>query len=78
MLQNSPIGAWIKDLPDILQYMVVIALVLVILYVCLVLTRLLGQRNGEKVHYDDPEAYEKTLPDISASRIFRKKEGKDK
>ena len=76
MLQNSPLAAWLKGLPEVLQYVVVIALVLVILYVCLLLTRLFGRNKGEQISYDNPEEYEKSLPDISASRIFQRKNSK--
>jgi len=64
---------WLVGLPDILQYVAVIGLVLVILYVCLTLTRLLGQNRGEKIRYDNPEEYEKTVPDIFASTAFKRK-----
>lgn len=73
MLQNSPLAGWVKGLPEVLQYMVVIAIVLLILYLCLVLTRLLGQKHGEKVNYDNPEEYQKQVPDLFASTMFRRK-----
>ena len=70
---ESFLKEWLKGLPEILQYLAVIALVLVILYVCLMLTRLLGQKRGEKITYDDPEAYEKQVPDLFASTMFKRK-----
>lgn len=77
MLQNSPLASWVKGLPEILQYVVVIGIVLAILYLCLLLTRLLGQKHGEKVTYDNPEEYQKQVPDLFASTMFRRKQ-KDK
>ena len=73
MLQNSPLFGLIKDLPAILQYMVVIAIVLIILYVCLLVTRLIGKGRGEQIHYDNPEEYEKQVPDLFASTAFKRK-----
>ena len=73
MLQNSPLFDLVRELPAILQYMVVIAVVLVILYACLMLTRLIGKNRGEQVTYDNPEEYEKQVPDLFASTMFRRK-----
>lgn len=73
MLQNSPLFDLVKGLPAILQYMVVIAIVLIILYVCLLVTRLIGKGRGEQVTYDHPEEYEKQVPDLFASTAFRRK-----
>ena len=47
----------LQGLPPTIQYIAVIGLVMLILYVCLTLTRLFGQNRGKKVYYDDPEAY---------------------
>lgn len=76
MLQNSPLFDLVKDLPAILQYMVVIAIVLIILYVCLFITRLIGKGRGEQITYDNPEEYEKQVPDLFASTAFRRKKKK--
>lgn len=73
MLQNSPLFNLVKDLPAVLQYMVVIAVVLIILYVCLLITRLIGKGRGEQVSYDNPEEYEKQVPDLFGSTAFRRK-----
>lgn len=83
MLQNSFFSDWLKDLPEVLQYVVVIFLALIILYICLLLTRLLGRNRGNGVHYDNPEEYEKQVPDLFGSTAFKRKpkqgddEGKD-
>lgn len=77
MLQNSPLFKLVRDLPSFLQYLVVIAIVLMILYVCLMLTRLIGKNRGEQVTYDNPEEYEKQVPDLFASTAFKRK-AKDK
>ena len=61
------------DLPPTIQYIAVIGLVMLILYVCLTLTRIFGEKHGEKQHYDDPEAYDKTVPDLFASTAFKRK-----
>lgn len=78
MLQNSPLFDLVKDLPAILQYMVVIAIVLVILYVCLLITRLIGKGRGEQITYDNPEEYEKQVPDLFASTAFKRKKKSEK
>ena len=57
--------------------MIVIALVLVILYLCLIVTRAIGKGKGEFVRYDDNDANDKNVPDLFASTKFRRKE-KDK
>ena len=58
------IKALLGDLPAAIQYVVIIGLILVILYVCLLLTRLIGKGRGAEQRYDDPEAYEKSVPDL--------------
>lgn len=73
MLQNSPLFDLLKGLPSVLQYMAVIAIVLIVLYVCLLITRLIGKGRGEQVTYDNPEEYEKQVPDLFASTAFRRK-----
>ena len=60
-------------LPEVMQYVVVLGVVMVILYFCLTLTRLLGQKHGEKQTYDNPEEYEKTVPDLFASTLLKRK-----
>lgn len=72
MLKNL-LANWLKDLPGAVQYVVVIGLVLVILYICLTVTRLFGKNRGEKVSYDNPEEYEKQVPDLFASTAFKRK-----
>ena len=73
MLQNSPLFDLVRELPALLQYMVVIAIVLIILYACLMITRLIGKNRGEQVTYDNPEKYEKQVPDLFASTMFKRK-----
>jgi len=65
---------YLGGLPDVVQYIVVIAMVLVILYLCLIVTRALGRGKGEFVHYDDNEENDKNVPDLFASTKFRRKE----
>ncbi len=77
MLQNSFLSDWLKGMPEVLQYVVVIFLALVILYICLLLTRLLGRNRGEGVRYDNPEEYEKQVPDLFGSTAFKRKPKQD-
>ena len=65
------------DLPEVIQYIAVLGLVMLILYVCLTLTRILGQGRGKKISYDNPEEYEKTVPDLFASTFLKRKVKKD-
>ena len=67
------IKALLGDLPAAIQYVAIIGLIMLILYVCLMLTRLLGQGRGTQTHYDDPEAYEKTVPDLFASTFLKRR-----
>ena len=60
-------------LPDVMQYVVVLGVVMLILYVCLTITRILGQKHGEKQTYDNPEEYEKNVPDLFASTFLKRK-----
>ena len=79
--ENMDIKKLLGGLPETVQYLAVIGLVLVILYVCLTLTRLLGSKFGNKITYDNPQEYEKTVPDLFASTAFKRKpktENKDK
>lgn len=65
----------LQGLPSVIQYVAVLGIVMLLLYICLTLTRILGQRFGKKQYYDDPEAYDKTVPDpFSVNRKSRKKE----
>ena len=65
--------ALLSDLPPTIQYIAVIGLVMLILYVCLTLTRMIGSRHGEKVDYNDPEEADKMVPDLFASTAFKRK-----
>ena len=63
----------IGELPSALQYVIVLALVMALLYVALWLTRKIGAHfNAEKVTYDDPEKYADSVPDLFATTQFRK------
>lgn len=63
----------LTGLPEVVQYIAVLGIVMLILYVCLTLTRLFGQGRGEQIHYDNPEEYEKSVPDIFASTFLKRK-----
>lgn len=67
------LGSLLGGLPEVIQYVVVLGIVMVILYVCLTLTRIFGQKYGEKQCYDNPEEYEKTVPDLFASTFLKRK-----
>ena len=70
--------ALLSDLPPTIQYIAVIGLVMLILYVCLTLTRLFGAKRGEKYDYNDPEKADELVPDLFASTAFkRRKKNKD-
>jgi len=60
-------------LPDVIRYIAVLGIVMLILYVCLTLTRIFGQKFGEKQTYDNPEEYEKQVPDLFASTFLKRK-----
>ena len=60
-------------LPQVVQYIAVLGLVMLILYVCLTLTRIFGSKYGEKQTYDNPEEYEKQVPDLFASTFMKRK-----
>ena len=60
-------------LPSAVQYIAVIGLVMLILYVALTLTRVLGSKFGEKVDYNDPEKADQIVPDLFASTAFKRK-----
>lgn len=71
--------AMLGDLPSVVQYVIVLGIVMLILYVCLTLTHILGKGKGDNVNYDNPEEYEKTVPDLFASTFLKRKtkEGKE-
>ena len=60
-------------LPSTVQYIAIIGLVMLILYVALTLTRVLGSKFGKKVDYNDPEKADQIVPDLFASTAFRRK-----
>ncbi len=63
----------LSGLPETIQYIAVLGLVMLILYVGLVLTRIIGQNHGQKQYYDNPEEYEKQVPDLFASTFLKRK-----
>ena len=65
--------ALLSDLPPTIQYIAVIGLVMLILYVCLTLTRLFGAKRGEKYDYNDPEKADELVPDLFASTALKRK-----
>ena len=65
--------ALLSDLPPTIQYIAVIGLVMLILYVCLTLTRMIGAKRGEKADYNDPEKADQMVPDLFASTAFKRK-----
>lgn len=66
------IRALLKDIPEVFQYILVLGIVMLLLYLCLTLTRLLGQKYGKKQYYDQPEEYAKNVPDLFATTGFRR------
>lgn len=68
----------LSGLPEIIQYVAVLGIVMLILYVCLTLTRIFGQGRGNQVTYDNPEEYEKSVPDLFASTFMKRKVKKSK
>jgi len=60
-------------LPSTVQYIAIIGLVMLILYVALTLTRILGSKFGQKVDYNDPEKADQIVPDLFASTAFKRK-----
>ena len=69
--------ALLSDLPPTIQYIAVIGLVMLILYVCLTLTRLFGEKRGQKIDYNDPEKADEMVPDLFASTAFKRKKKDD-
>ena len=65
--------ALLSDLPPTIQYIAVIGLVMLILYVCLTLTRFFGAKHGEKYDSNDPEKADEMVPDLFASTAFKRK-----
>lgn len=70
---NTYIKSLLSGVPEVLQYVLVLGIVMLILYVALLITRLLGQNHGEKQYFDDPEEYEKSVPDLFASTFLKRK-----
>ena len=60
-------------LPSAVQYIAIMGLVMLILYVALTLTRILGSKYGKKVDYNDPEKADQIVPDLFASTAFKRK-----
>ncbi len=67
----------LQSVPSTFQYILILALVMILLYLCLTLTRVLGQKFGKKYDYNDPEECEKKVPDLFASTAFKRKKTKD-
>ena len=65
-------------LPEVVQYIAVLGVVMLILYLCLTITRIIGQGRGQQVKYDNPEEYEKSVPDLFASTFLKRKLKKEK
>lgn len=74
---NLKIKELLTGLPEVIQYLAVLGIVMLILYVCLTITRLFGQGRGQQVKYDNPEEYEKTVPDLFASTFLKRKVKKE-
>ncbi len=71
---NSLLKSLLDGLPPLVQYLVVLATAMLILYLCLVITRKIGEQRGSAtVTYDDPEQNDKNVPDLFASTMFRRK-----
>ena len=65
--------AWIGEFPAAMQYVIVLGIVMVVLYVSLTLTRWIGSRtNSQKRTFDNPEEYADSVPDLFATTEFRK------
>lgn len=75
---NPKIKELLTGMPEAVQYLAVLGIVMLILYVCLTLTRLFGQGRGQQVKYDNPEEYEKSVPDLFASTFLKRKVKKNK
>lgn len=63
----------LDGLPQTVQYIAVLGVVMLILYLCLTLTRIFGQNFGDKQYYDNPDEYEKQVPDLFASTFLKRK-----
>lgn len=63
----------LSGLPETVQYIAVLGVVMLILYVCLVITRRFGQNRGEQVDYNDPEKADQLVPDLFASTAFKRR-----
>ena len=65
--------AMIGDFPAAIQYVIVLGIVMIVLYVSLTLTRWIGSRtNSKKRTFDNPEEYADSVPDLFATTEFRK------
>ena len=74
---NPKIKELLTSMPEAVQYLAVLGIVMLILYVCPTLTRLFGQGRGQQVKYDNPEEYEKSVPDLFASTFLKRKVKKE-
>ena len=63
----------LSGLPQTIQYLAVLGVIMLILYVCLTLTRIFGQNFGEKKYYNNPEEYEQQVPDLFASTFLKRR-----
>ena len=62
------------DFPAAIQYVIVLGIVMVLLYLCLALTRLIGSRSNSRMRtFDNPEEYADSVPDLFATTTFRRK-----
>lgn len=64
----------LSGLPETIQYIAILGLVMLILYVALILTRKIGEHHGKKVDYNDPEKADEIVPDLFASTAFKRKQ----
>ena len=65
--------AWIGEFPAAIQYVIVLAIVMVVLYISLTLTRWIGSRTDSKKRtFDNPEDYANSVPDLFATTQFRR------
>lgn len=63
----------LDGLPQTVQYIAVLGVIMLILYLCLTLTRIFGQNFGDKQYYNNPDEYEKQVPDLFASTFLKRK-----
>ncbi len=68
------IKALFSGYPEIIQYVLVIGIVLILIYISLLITRVIGNKYGSsKVYYDDPIAYDKTIPALFGNKLLHRK-----